>query len=1024
MTMLEDIDTTFLHRCCTQISSPLDEDAVLGTELVNAKRFARHHAAAHPRELAQALIWRVVESVEDAVDRPVNKDRAGAWALLTAIITECGDDQSDVYRSALGDHIAALLPHLVAHRWRRATTAAASSASSSAEGLRGRTDVILSYEKVIPASLVNGAHASSADAYAAAQEQRQYRGFLEAWKAVWRPDLYQQLKATARTVEQQGRYLPSQAGDALEVPEAYRVSLWRLRRTAPRPSIIPALLRYYGWTATEATRESNDLARPLPIPLPPDTAAVAQLDPTIHPTILRWLKQAVEKRGGCRQCDTWDHGEARCPCEVPFTRSPSDETALRRHRQLVATATGGAALPVLSYLEAATILLNMKLRLPLNIPNTLDALTQLIKEEKPYEELLAAFDVARGAVTGPRERHALWRHASYRLLPSRTVFAKPADDALSPCMARVETLFRDARRLDEWTLLHEAVEVLDVSFRRCTVGPAILRSIEEVRETASFFFCLVDGSMPVHITPVAYARVPEEVEALAVYKDSLCRICLEPFHTAASCPTAQKAASEEAAFRQQRAGAVQEASRVVEWDLQVAQRVLEDNNVLFMKYPAESYRLTAAMEQIDHDDRPAKEFRRAELLLAVKLVHERRLPVCTECRQTGHNVHHCERRIYRALKQEDLYPVDVQLNPRRLRHCLARYAPSDVVYGELFDAYDMYGRGAKQLPAAYLKAIQELDDARIPLAAARYSTETVQSFLLFSNSTDLLHHLRPLRSAAFPEVCLFCDSYHHWSEDCDRCRAEERGYLVELRRTGLDLWTYLQHRDRYDQLLPTDFTRGKESVLRLVAQFEEDYGPSGIGRTRFFRDNDLPDSMLSNTTHNAYASISSTPAATGATSATVEDADDAERAPRQQQRLPQASLDQHRQNSAARISHSRSSSRSPALLGDEAVPSPVGRMKRLRHSAEAEVAQAEKEDRGNEVARSRSRSSRSGSRSSSRSSSRSDHDESDDGRSSRSSRDEHSHRAEERKQRVDEAPPLAAARLEGAPPLSLSSDAA
>ncbi|KPI84051.1 hypothetical protein ABL78_6896 [Leptomonas seymouri] len=849
---LSNLDEQFLHRSCVQLSAALVDPSILSTEQVNAIRFAKQHAGAHPREIARALVWRVVDSADDTLDQSVNEDRVGAWSLLTAVIAECGDASSEIFRTSLGDQIAALLPYLVSYRWWTSVR------SIQEEGLRSSANVVLSYDKVIPSSLINGFSTRNVDAYAVGLMRQRYRAFLTVWKSVWRPDLYQSLRDVVKRVEAQGNLLPPVADDLLMVPEAFRESLWRLRRTAPRPSIAVELLRNYGWPMVPVQRDNNNIVRPIAYELPQTEAELRRLDPAMHPTVFQWLKVLLEKQGGCPQCDSWDHTEARCPCEVPFYRSPSDESAMQTHRALVSTATGGAALPLLTYVQAVRALYSANLRLPLRVPEALDAITRLIRDEKPYEDLLAAFDTVRGAVTGPRERHALWRHASYQLLPSKTVFAKPNDDTFSPCIAKSQHVLQSNRRFKEWEQLSAAVEVLDMCFRRRDVSARAQHNLDEVRATASFFFCLVDGSLSASFNPATYARVPEEVESLAVLKDNLCRVCLQPFHTAVSCPYVRE--DETAEHRRHSSGLSVAKPPIEEWDLQVARRVLEDADCLFIKFPSEAYRVSAAMERIDVDDRPAKDFRKAELQLAVKLIHERHVAVCSECNVTGHSLRSCERRAYRALKHVELLPVDVRLDPHKLRQVLRRYTRDDAIYGELLDALDIYTHGGQLLPTSFMKAIREMDDARIPLAAARYATDTVQSFLLYSNSTDLLQHLRQLRSALFPEICVFCDSFHHRSEDCTRCRADERAYLQELRRTGLTLWTYLLHRDAYDQLLPSDYPRGKESVLALVDQFEKDYRPGGVGRSRFFKDNDLPDMSQGSHLVNTYASlVDSTP---------------------------------------------------------------------------------------------------------------------------------------------------------------------
>lgn len=92
--------------------------------------------------------------------------------------------------------------------------------------------------------------------------------------------------------------------------------------------------------------------------------------------------------------------------------------------------------PRFSILDAIDKLYRYNIHLPLRTDVVLDRITQLIRDEQPYEELLFAFDLVRGAVTGAPQRHALWLHASYNLLPSKTVFDKVSDKALSSSLQR------------------------------------------------------------------------------------------------------------------------------------------------------------------------------------------------------------------------------------------------------------------------------------------------------------------------------------------------------------------------------------------------------------------------------------------------------------------------------------------------------------------------------------------------------------------------------------------------------------
>lgn len=767
-------------------------------------RFVRAHVEEHVTEVSRALVWRVVDTDSE-------KDRAGAWSLLVAVLAECGDAKSDLSRTALADKLALFLPYLIGHRWY--------STMSRRDGADGASDGTL--RKVISADVIVGSDHRLVNPQTAQALTKTYRGFLARWKSLWRPDVYQNWRQAVHAVERGGNYLSADGEKYLDIPATFRDSLWRLRRRSPRPSVALHVLFAYGWAPQPQAVDDNNVVRPHGLLLPATMSEVEALDRTMHPGVRDWLRRLVEAKGGCRLCDTWAHTEARCPCEAPFAKSPSDDIGQRRRmvdlRLTENPNTSGAR--EMSYMEAVERLHRHQIGLPLRNDVALDAITKLIMEEKPYEELLTAFDVVRGTVTGPLERHALWLHAGYSLLPSKMLFDKPSDDALSPSLERAERYLKAHRRYREWDQLLQAVEVLDTPFRRRALPAAAARNLEEIRETNSFFFCLTDGSLPASFTPGRYARVPEEVVAAAPLKDILCLICLDPFHSAVHCTKRHREA----------------------WDLQVARLVLEDNDLVRMRYPQEAYRLEEALRQIDLDDRQAKDFRKCELSLAVKLIHERRIPICEECNIAGHSVRHCEVRAHRILAAEKLRVVDVQLDPKAIQRRLREYQldNDESRLRDLRDAYSLLASGSRGYPASYAVAIRALADVHIPLAAARYSTDAVLSFLLYINYGDLLSCLAPLREEGFPEVCLFCDSYHHHTEDCHSAEEEERGFLKEMRHRGLSLWRYLRKPDYYDERLPTDYIRGKESVLRLVRTFEGDYGPSGIARAKFMEHNNI-----------------------------------------------------------------------------------------------------------------------------------------------------------------------------------------
>ncbi|PWV14581.1 hypothetical protein C3747_35g133 [Trypanosoma cruzi] len=821
------LDRAFLHRCCVQVSSALADDAAVAAEIQHTLRFVRDHACKYPGEITRALIWRVVDTDNNEV-----QDRLGAWSVLNAVLAECADIKQPLSSTAIAEKISLFLPYLITYRWYSIHSVSSMNRARSLSAVA----LLSEYDKVVPASVLTGDDSRLGDAQKEGEIRAKYREFLTTWKAVWRHDVYQRFKEAVRRTEGSGNSLSSKERPYLDIPATFRDSLRRLRRRNPRPSIAFHVLSCYGWVPpTEAetaptepmrglngTNEgqissNNDYAKRCPV-VPKSITEIEKLDPAAHPRVRQWLRKLVEEGGGCRLCDVWNHTETRCPCELPFIKVPPPEGSLHlQYRRRRTERTN------MSYLEAVEKLFRYGIRLPLSVEKTLDRIVSLIKDEASYEELLEAFDTVRGAITGPLERHALWLHASYMLMPSRTVFDKPSDDALSPAMEKAEKHFKVHRRFREWDQLLQSVEVLDSQYRRAELSPALRRNIEEVRETKSFFFCLIDGSQSAEYVPQSYARVPEEVLQLRPVKDVLCTVCLEPFHVAARCSKGTEP-----------------------WDLSVARVLLEEHNLLNMKFPEERHMFDKVLRTIDEDDRKAKEFRKKELCLAVKLVHEGRVPYCRLCNIMGHSIRRCEEAARRTLHRHKIKDVDMRLNPHLVQRKIKQLRDANDEREErwLTEAWELLGKG-RTYPDSFLSAIRELEDARIPLAAARYSTDAVQGFLLFIKSNDLLQHLQPLRDERFPEVCLFCDSYHHGSELCDRANAEERGFLSELRRYGLTLWQYLRAPERYDERFPTDYPKGRETVLGLARQFEEDYSPGGIARVRFVENNGLDGDVTS-----------------------------------------------------------------------------------------------------------------------------------------------------------------------------------
>ncbi|KAG8345229.1 hypothetical protein ERJ75_000743400 [Trypanosoma vivax] len=830
---LPSVDRDFLHRCCVQVSSLLGSDAAVDAEAQHILRFARHHAGQHSLDIATALVWRIVDTDDDE-----QQDRLGAWRMLNAVLSECVDSKQKLSCTTLAENICSFLPYLIPYRWYTTQKQSGKKVTTTRDTLSPAVRLLSECGPVVSASVLTGGSLRPDEERREQVIRNKYHSLLSSWRTVWRNDVYQRFKSLAHKTERKGNMQLSEVQRHLHIEPTFCDSLRRLRRPDPCPSLAHQILSCYGWPAAgtnksagfeaesqavagndaankESDTKSSDAHRHTRSSIPiPSLAEVDALDSTMHPHVRRWLHKLVESEGGCRYCDTWLHSEARCPCELPFLKFPNLTSG--SHNSFYRRRSAGKV-PTMTQVQAVEKLYQHNIRLPFDCEKVLDAVVKLIQEESPYDTLLEAFDTVRGAVTGPKEQHALWVHARYALLPSRTVFNKPTDGSLSPSMVKVEAIFKKKRRFLEWETLLQSVELLDERFRRAELSEELNRSIERVRAANSFLFCLIDGSLEEHYAPSAYARLPDDVDRLRQVKDILCHHCLKPFHVAERCTEAKE-----------------------HWDLRVARCLLEEHQVSNIKLPDEHHLLDEALQRIVEGDETVKELRRNELRLAVKLVHENRVPYCKVCSIMGHSTRRCEVAARRTLEGHRIQEVDMLLDPQVLQQRVKelRKGHNERDAGLLLEAWNTLGKN-RAYPDTFLIAIRELDDARIPLAAARYSTDAVQGFLLFIKSSDLLQHLQPMREENFPDVCLFCDSYHHASDACERANVEERDFLGDLRCYGLTLWEYLRKPEWYDERLPTDFTKGRNSVVKLARQFGEDYSPGGIARQRFIEQNGL-----------------------------------------------------------------------------------------------------------------------------------------------------------------------------------------
>ncbi|EPY25800.1 hypothetical protein AGDE_11691 [Angomonas deanei] len=594
-------DREFLHRCCVQFSIPL-EKADVQVECNHALNFVRQHGHEHPLELSRALIWRVTDA-EDPLDR------SGAWRLLNAVILCCSDTNDDLFKTKVLSKIHPFMHYLIAYRWftlkhRRDKNGGSegkkeSSSPNAFSVDLSKTGAIISAEafRGVPPEI------SALTRDQVVSLQNIYGSILSSWKTVFSAYVYYELKERVRSIERNGNDLSASAEKYLEIPNTFKDSLWRLRRQEPNPAAAWHVLRSYGWYRTgekAVDGEAEELrVRPASLTVPSSVDEVSALDPSMHPTVLKWAMKVIAFKGGCRMCNTWKHCEWACPCERPFVRFHADES---NENQVRMFRPKRVQPPRYHKLDAVDVLYKYDIKLPLRVDSVLDAIVKLIQSERSYDDVVDAFDAVRGAVTGPLERHALWLHASHQLKPSATLFQKPSDEDLSPAMQKAKEHLYKLRRYRDWKELLGAVEVLDGPFRRHSLPPQTNECIKEIRETSSFAFCLIDGTLPPSYTPAKYARVPEEVMRIAPIKDILCRSCLEPFHSMSACP--------------HRDGDLP----IEDWDMRIAKETLMEYDLVTIEWPEQMYRIDAVLEQIDADDRMAKDSVADNLAVKIILV--------------------------------------------------------------------------------------------------------------------------------------------------------------------------------------------------------------------------------------------------------------------------------------------------------------------------------------------------------------------------------------------------------------------
>lgn len=897
---------SFAKKCCIQFSPLFRSLRTAAKDVAAFREFIVMHAHEHGEVIARVIVWRLAAASDGSggVSEGSSKaaDLFGAWSLLvyafrlselTAENLAAADYSPQALQWDLVRLLEPFLKHLVDAYWfgggakfgaasgdledllvnsNGSQAADASEVGEVLEDMKRR--LFLRYERQQNHHSLNlvrgiaqpgaggvGAPISSNNAASVDLEvTAAYRQLESQWLGMMRRDYAEEFKRLFSRVRARGNVPMSKETERFVRPPArFYEYLAMMRLEAPRPSHIKEVREVY--FAYDRKKNNNNNATYS------NSNDNEELNTTaVHPRIVMWLNK-LNTEGHCEKCDTWKHDKSRCPCILGVQR-------LAPRRPPPNAPPGAKPRPpqTLSYGEAVSKLAQYEIAVPpVNNAAVLDLVTQLIMSELPYDSILEAFDVVRGYRTGVTERHALWLHAGYNLLPSKTALADDSD-SMSSCMLRVKSHLEKSHRVGEYLRLEDAVDMLNDVFKRNRLPAYIDDDLKVITESSDsqrrrnryfedvpggFFFLHLEFPTADDFPAKEFAR--GDLSAVEPFSGYLCRNCLTPFHRAECCP-----------------------KRKQSWDLHVAQTILQYYNLVGLLPEAFDQRrgdvITRLMNDcaMNEDDRDLKQ-QKIEFDVACALIERggpggKAVPYCNVCKIYDHSRRSCEESLKSTLRDFQwsetyvrLYPqvVDNKINDEERKFERAkqqhseeegRAAPTEPrIIKALKDIRYAYCHASKIYPSRYAAAVDLFKARGFDLHAARYSPEAFSRLVTASGLAYLKTAFDVVCEHNFPDVCVYCGSVMHDSTECHQRQRESSQRvqesealfireLIQVHHTSLSAFTIAllcPHRmtNRASSahssvagpaLLPTSFPEGRKSLVEYLRRHLDDaYAPNG-----------------------------------------------------------------------------------------------------------------------------------------------------------------------------------------------------
>lgn len=712
------LDRMFLHRACIQFSCEQRPETA-EAEHQHATTFIATYAPKYPDEIVRALAWRVWCSSPGA-------DRFGAWALLNSAM-RLGTANPSVIEGQLTDRIVGFLPTLVRARW---IGAQQQQLQPPQQQQQQPGDIVASSYRVVTAADASSSAAAVAGEAGDPELVAAYAALYSTWKKFFTRAVVEQIRTNVKQVATHMNQLTAKDIAILTPPKEFEDSLWKLRRKTCRPTIAADVWRAFGGVSSLKK-------------LYPTKDSEIELLAPMHPRVREWLRKYAFHGGGDIHSDSWKFTTATSPCTDDYVRN--NLQLVPKERALAALERAGFRPRSVSMAELTAAVL--------------DAVTRAIARDEPFEELLNNFDSLRGRLSAGVERRALFIHATYSVMPSRTglQMQKPTDQpqALRGAIAYFEMYHRHNEKK---RFLHAVQTIFDAyALREFNNGHR--RALTDVNRERSFLFYLLDPRCPYAVKDASMC--PEAVLKLAEVLPSVSR----------TTP-----------LRMLNDGEMDDDEEEL-WDHAVATEVLAEHNLLGASYsdPATRTRIS------DITQRFTDIVKKNRFLIAVELLLKANVPYSEKSLKYGAKAR--LRAARQSLARYGITPMFVRLFPTEA--AMSVTFTDDVAKRDFEDAIRVFG-GANCFPREFGAAVKELQRYRVPLAAARFDPDAVERHFQRCNKGYMVRHIDVVGRAEFPSVCAFCSSFDHASDahtdlpDADRAHVTALSELLRQRGVSLE----------------------------------------------------------------------------------------------------------------------------------------------------------------------------------------------------------------------------------------------